>query len=528
MSAAPGELALHFAVVEPRRRVRLRIVPSMLRTMLLAAVLLAPALGAQYEADAPPAPSRVRGGLAIWGGGGEPPAELLEELRERAGGEGARLVSWGEEGARAAAWSAAGFEPASMRSASSSLELGDAELIWVEQIPALAWAQLGARRSTAGALRAALDAGALVGLGARAAEQLFQGPDLLGLGGELEVVCEYSAEQESLPVDAGRVRLGVEARTALVLSERFFRARGEGRVHAWIAASEALPARHDRVQGATRGDLIALLRSVQARHARPFPRLEPRRAELASGSLVMVGGGGIPPGLLERFIELAGGPEAPIVYVPCEYASELAREPGFVRSLRGAGARNVSWIHTKDRAEANGANDFLEPLVDAGGVWFGGGRQWNLVDSYQHTQAHALMEAVLARGGVIGGSSAGASIQGEYMARGDPLGNAEIMSEGYEEGLGFLGGVAIDQHLTQRGRGRELLRLVETYPQYLGIGIDESTALVVQGSTGEVVGGHEDRHVYFFDAARERGDHERLWVRLAPGGRYDLVQRAAQ
>ena len=88
--------------------------------------------------------------------------------------------------------------------------------------------------------------------------------------------------------------------------------------------------------------------------------------------------------------------------------------------------------------------------------------------------------------------------------------------------------VAIDQHFTQRGRGRDLLNLVETYPQYLGIGIDESTALVVQGSTGEVVGAREDRHVYFFDAARERGDHERMWVRLAPGGRYDLVQRAAQ
>ena len=54
------------------------------------------------------------------------------------------------------------------------------------------------------------------------------------------------------------------------------------------------------------------------------------------------------------------------------------------------------------------------------------------------------MHDVLERGGVIGGSSAGASIQGDYMPRGDPLGNLNIIAEGYERGLGFITGVAIN------------------------------------------------------------------------------------
>lgn len=53
---------------------------------------------------------------------------------------------------------------------------------------------------------------------------------------------------------------------------------------------------------------------------------------------------------------------------------------------------------------------------------------------------------LLARGGIVGGSSAGASIQGDYMPRGDPLGNTQMMAEGYERGLGFLTGVEIDAH----------------------------------------------------------------------------------
>ena len=79
-----------------------------------------------------------------------------------------------------------------------------------------------------------------------------------------------------------------------------------------------------------------------------------------------------------------------------------------------------------------------------------GGRQWRLVDAYLDTEAEKIFHQVLDRGGVIGGSSAGATIQAGYLLRGSPLGNTEVMAEGYERGFGFLPGVAIDQHFSQR------------------------------------------------------------------------------
>ena len=132
--------------------------------------------------------------------------------------------------------------------------------------------------------------------------------------------------------------------------------------------------------------------------------------------------------------------------------SALSGGDQFPNKIRGAA--NATWIHTKDRSRADSARAILDPIRNATGLWFGGGRQWNFSDSYYGTTAHRLMHEVLARGGVIAGSSAGASIQAEWMARGDPLGNQKIIAPGYERGLGFIKGVAIDQHFTQRDRRR--------------------------------------------------------------------------
>ena len=230
----------------------------------------------------------------------------------------------------------------------------------------------------------------------------------------------------------------------------------------------------------------------------------------------------MPQGLLERFIEAAGGPDAPIVYVPCEAAEVIATEPSFVRSLKNAGAKNVTWIHTKDRNTADKDDKFLAPLKDAKGVWFGGGRQWNLVDSYMDTQAHELMRAVLQRGGAIGGSSAGASIQAEFLARCDPLGNVAIIAPGYLRGLGFLPGAAVDQHFTQRGRHKDMTSLMLAYPQLLGIGIDEATAIIVRRTTAEVDGRGQ---VFFYDYSKGKPTGETDYTALKSGEKYDLAKR---
>ncbi|MEZ6061552.1 MAG: cyanophycinase [Planctomycetaceae bacterium] len=141
------------------------------------------------------------------------------------------------------------------------------------------------------------------------------------------------------------------------------------------------------------------------------------------------------------------------------------------------------------RPDEVASEEFQTVLQQATGIWFDGGRQWRFVDAYEGTVAVELFRDVLRRGGVIGGSSAGATIQGEYLVRGHPLGNTVMMAEGYERGFGFLPGVAIDQHFSQRGRRPDLLPVIARHRQLLGIGIDEGTALVVN-RTAEIIGEH--------------------------------------
>ncbi len=266
-------------------------------------------------------------------------------------------------------------------------------------------------------------------------------------------------------------------------------------------------------------------RTAVGRTRPQFPAEEPPEPRLENGTLIIVGGGGSPPGLMERFIELAGGPDhAYLVYIPCSEAEEINEEPGMVDSWRRLGVRSVTWIHTKDREKANTDEWILDKLRKATGIWFGGGRQWNLVDSYQHTTAHKLMHRVLERGGVIGGSSAGASIQGSYMARGNPMGNVDPMADGYETGLGLITGMAIDQHFTQRGRLPDMTALVNRYPQLLGVGLDEASSIIAQGSVAEVFT-REGRNVHFYDRKIPVEEDKPDYIELVHGQLFDLVER---
>jgi cyanophycinase len=163
----------------------------------------------------------------------------------------------------------------------------------------------------------------------------------------------------------GLVGFGVDERAALIVRGRAIEIVGDSDVVICMAPSPTRPERTDRLSPGMRADLIALSRAAVARSRSPFPPAQPDPTELASGSLVIVGGGGIPSGLLERFVELAGGADAPIVHIPCELADVILQEPGFCHELRKAGAINVQWLHTKDRARANFDSAFLEPLVRA-------------------------------------------------------------------------------------------------------------------------------------------------------------------
>ena len=238
------------------------------------------------------------------------------------------------------------------------------------------------------------------------------------------------------------------------------------------------------------------------------------------GSLVIVGGALRDEAILERFISLAGGPEAPIVIIPTAGGEDdYDQWYSGAKRFRDLGVTNLTVLHTWDSEEAE-REEFAAPITRARGVWFPGGRQWRLVDAYADTRTERELHALLARGGVIGGSSAGATIQGEYLVRGDTSGNTIMMGD-HEEGFSFFQGTAIDQHLLVRNRHFDLLEVLDVRPELLGIGIDENTAIVVRGSGFEVIG---KGYVAIYDNTRVLPNGGTFYF-LMPGDRYNLETR---
>lgn len=242
----------------------------------------------------------------------------------------------------------------------------------------------------------------------------------------------------------------------------------------------------------------------------------------SNGYLVVVGGAMRDPAILNRFIQLAGGPEAPIVIIPTAGSGKHYDQYWTgVQSFRKAGIKHITVLHTRDRAVAD-SEEFVRPIQNARGVFLSGGRQWRLADSYLNTRTHRELLALLERGGVIGGSSAGATIQGSFLVRGDTK-TSTIMVGDHLEGFGFLRNVAIDQHLIKRNRHFDLIEVIEKFPELLGIGIDENTAIVVHKDNFDVIG---DGYVAIYDNNRIIPPKGQFYF-LAPGDRYNLKTRKA-
>ncbi len=296
----------------------------------------------------------------------------------------------------------------------------------------------------------------------------------------------------------------------------------DGNVTIHLAASKTWPAKRQVLEKSRQyTDLTTLRRSARARAGAEFP---PKKIDIPfvkRGTLIIIGGGGTPKGLYQKFVDLAGGPKAKLLILPTAQPDPISNQRRLAGLFRKLGAKSVTVLpgRTRDVVESP---EYIEAFQQATGIWFGGGRQWRFVDAYQDTKVHKLMHKVLERNGVIMGSSAGASIQADYMARGAVYGNRNIVAEGYERGLGFLKGVAIDQHFSQRRRLKDMDFLVTKYPQLLGIGIDESTAIIVKKSVADVVGRGK---VYFYNAQLPRKKKAIRYVTLEAGGRYDLKAR---
>ena len=251
----------------------------------------------------------------------------------------------------------------------------------------------------------------------------------------------------------------------------------------------------------------------------------------AKGTLVIVGGGATDgTGIMEKFIALAGGPEKKFIIVPTAGGNKNPdgtwkeyKEEQVIASWLKRGVKNVRMLHTHDPKVAD-TEAFVKDLREADAVWFDGGRQWNIVDSYANTLTEREFHKVLERGGVIGGSSAGATIQGDYLVRGDTAGAAVVMTEekNHQHGFAFLRRSAIDQHNNTRQRWDDLDEVIAKMPNLLGIGLSEGTAIIVTGDTFEVMGKWK---VAIHDNQRLYQPWEKPFYVLQAGDVYDMRAR---
>jgi len=195
--------------------------------------------------------------------------------------------------------------------------------------------------------------------------------------------------------------------------------------------------------------------------------------------LVICGGGSLPESVFKEFRKLAS-PEALLVVIPT--ASPRKCDVEMVQKLwQSRGFQDVRVLHTNDRKVAASA-EFAEPLRTATAVWFGGGSQQRIADAYLGTPVEKELYQLVQRGGVIGGTSAGAAIQSRVMIA---QGNSQPKMS---TGLDLLPGAIVDQHFLKRNRFPRLLAAIRTHPKLIGIGVDEATALVVCDGKAKVVG----------------------------------------
>ena len=230
-----------------------------------------------------------------------------------------------------------------------------------------------------------------------------------------------------------------------------------------------------------------------------------------------------------RLAALVGSPDAPVVVILTPVDLEILT-PGFLTHYKNwwkseLGLTNVTFMDTRTREEAD-TEAFVAPLRSAKGVWIMGGHLTNLLDVYLGTRTEREIKAVADRGGVVAGSSAGAMIQGSFLINltKSPSQlhfsrNGMYLDPTRMMGFGLLRNVTVYPHLAPRHSEKDVVEVLQRYPDLLGIGIDENTAAVVHDDQFEVIG--EGRVVIF---EYKNGSAKKYRI-LIKGQKFDLKTR---
>ena len=259
-------------------------------------------------------------------------------------------------------------------------------------------------------------------------------------------------------------------------------------------------------------------------------------ADEPKGHLVLIGGGDKPDAAMRKFVELAGGPGAPIAVLPTASSSKKTGPNQKAQFEKEFGCTDVTVVPIKDRAQSFDEK-YVKVLASARGIFFSGGDQALIIRALRGTPAGDAVATAFADGAVVGGTSAGTACQSPLMITGNgdfkviKAGNVELW-----EGLGFFTGVIVDQHFVARQRQNRLISVILEHPELLGVGVDEDTAVWVKPDrTFEVIGAS---NVIVIDAAATTvtrapaaGGGELIGGRdlkvhvLLAGERFDLASR---
>lgn len=238
---------------------------------------------------------------------------------------------------------------------------------------------------------------------------------------------------------------------------------------------------------------------------------------------VAIGGGNLIPQVLVQYVKWAGGPQARILVVTWASRSERDETEDYYREkFKPFQVQSIDFAPTKRDMEAQ-KMQFLKQLTQSTAIFFWGGWQTEIMKVIERLQLRSAILEFYRSGRVIGGTSAGAAIFSKTMLTGE--GNPLVISpKAMEtvEGLGLLESAVIDQHFIAERRMNRLLSVLLTSGENLGIGIDERTALAVEGG----------RQVEIFGEGKvaiiqtESQTDERFSVDLlSTGETYDLISR---
>lgn len=221
----------------------------------------------------------------------------------------------------------------------------------------------------------------------------------------------------------------------------------------------------------------------------------PRAAE-GAGALFIIGGGSRPDAMIDRMVDASGvRDDGYAVILPMASSDPDAAAAAIEEQLTGNGVSDVRTLNAGGDAPAS--DEQAARVEGAALIYMPGGSQSRLMDALSGSGLDQAIRTAYRRGALIAGTSAGAAVMSAQMITGDAqryedyhstFRTIETDNIVLEDGLGLIQTAIIDQHFLYRSRHNRLLTAILEFPDITGIGIDESTALLINGEEAEVVG----------------------------------------